>query len=517
MGKKTNSYIKVLLLIYIFMSISSFGILAFANEQEELDYFVYKAYEALDEKNYDSAIDFCNKAIEISKEPFLYVLKSQIFNEKGNYDKAIEVLDETIKLWPEYSSAYIYKIIILVNLNKYNELINFLDDAISKTPNLTFLYKQKASVLATMEKIDEAIECCKLGVKNNPDSLTLYNDLTSYMFLGGKNTEEILGYLNKMIEINPYNEIALYNSSCIYSVNNNSDSSLKNLRTLVEISPKFKTYVMEDPDFENISHLESFKALTGVGIYVDGEFLEFDVAPVIEEGRVLIPLRAVFESLGASVEWVSSTKTVIGQLDGITLSLQIGSKKAIVNGTEYTLDVPGKIVNGRTLVPLRFVSESFGADVKWDGNTKTVYVTSKDEDTGNTDLSKDVIFDRLNSSLDLIYVDGMFPQPHDLGAKEGKITLVAKTEEDLNLFKSLNKKDKTDYLNTTVQENYGLVLGCETVEVSLVFNDKIYYRLYTGYDAHSDELELETFKRGLLSNIIKQDSDNLSYSYYYSN
>ena len=57
MGKKTNSYIKVLLLIYIFMSISSFGILAFANEQEELDYFVYKAYEALDEKNYDSAID----------------------------------------------------------------------------------------------------------------------------------------------------------------------------------------------------------------------------------------------------------------------------------------------------------------------------------------------------------------------------------------------------------------------------------------------------------------------------
>ena len=53
--------------------------------------------------------------------------------------------------------------------------------------------------------------------------------------------------------------------------------------------------------------------------------------------------------------------------------------------------------------------------------------------TGNTDLSKDVIFDRLNSSLDLIYVDGMFLKPHDLGAKEGKITLVAKTEEDLNL------------------------------------------------------------------------------------
>lgn len=69
---------------------------------------------------------------------------------------------------------------------------------------------------------------------------------------------------------------------------------------------------------------------------------------------------------------------------------------------------------------------------------------------------------------------------------------------------------------TTAQENYGLVLVCDTVEVSLVISGKIYYRLYTGYDVHSDALEPETFKQGLLSNIIKQDSDNLSYSYYYS-
>lgn len=101
------------------------------------------------------------------------------------------------------------------------------------------------------------------------------------------------------------------------------------------------------------------------------------IAPIIEDGRTLVPVRAIFESMGAKVDWDGKTKTVIGKTENKIIKLVIGNKIALVNGKKVELDVPAKIIDGSTLVPARFVAESLGAKVDWDNNTKSVLVNSK--------------------------------------------------------------------------------------------------------------------------------------------
>jgi competence protein ComEC len=114
-----------------------------------------------------------------------------------------------------------------------------------------------------------------------------------------------------------------------------------------------------------------------VKVVLNGNQLVFDdVNPIIENGRTLVPLRKIFESLGAKVTWQEATRTVIGEKGSLKVILQIGNKEAYVNNEKITLDVPAKIIDNRTVVPLRFVSESLGTVVNWDGNTYTVKINT---------------------------------------------------------------------------------------------------------------------------------------------
>ena len=118
------------------------------------------------------------------------------------------------------------------------------------------------------------------------------------------------------------------------------------------------------------------QASAEIRVIVNGTTVAFDQSPVIENGRTLVPLRAIFEALGATVDWNQSTQTVTAAKDGTTVRLTIGSNIMVVDGRNITLDVPAKIVGGRTLVPARAVAEAFGADVGWDAATRTVLVGS---------------------------------------------------------------------------------------------------------------------------------------------
>ncbi|AOT69784.1 stalk domain-containing protein [Geosporobacter ferrireducens] len=118
-------------------------------------------------------------------------------------------------------------------------------------------------------------------------------------------------------------------------------------------------------------------AVETVEITIDGQLLAVDVPPVIIQGRTLAPMRAVFESLGAEVEWDGKTKTVTAHKENQEIILTIGSNYATVNGKQKLLDVPGTIINNRTLVPLRFIGESLGAKVDWDAVQKKVIINSE--------------------------------------------------------------------------------------------------------------------------------------------
>lgn len=100
-------------------------------------------------------------------------------------------------------------------------------------------------------------------------------------------------------------------------------------------------------------------------VLLDGKSVSFDVPPEIENGRTMVPLRAIFEALGAEVNWDNSTSTAIATKDNTIVKLGTDGR-AYINGKPVTLDMPAKEVFGRILVPLRFVSEAFGCQVYWD-------------------------------------------------------------------------------------------------------------------------------------------------------
>lgn len=111
-----------------------------------------------------------------------------------------------------------------------------------------------------------------------------------------------------------------------------------------------------------------------IQVLLDGQPLKFEQPPVIIEGRTLVPMRGIFEELGASVFWDETSREVTGALNGKIIKLKIGSKTGYVNGVAVTLDVPAQIVNSRTLVPIRFVSESLGIGVSWSDANRTVTI-----------------------------------------------------------------------------------------------------------------------------------------------
>ncbi len=117
-----------------------------------------------------------------------------------------------------------------------------------------------------------------------------------------------------------------------------------------------------------------------ISVKLNGEAIAFDVQPQIVDGRTMVPLRAIFESLGASVEWDNATRTVTSAKGDITIKLTIGENKLYKNGTAVELDVPGMIVDSRTLVPVRAISEAYECEVEWEAATRTVIITTPVEE-----------------------------------------------------------------------------------------------------------------------------------------
>ncbi|WP_433922159.1 stalk domain-containing protein [Paenibacillus taichungensis] len=123
------------------------------------------------------------------------------------------------------------------------------------------------------------------------------------------------------------------------------------------------------PQFVIINHEP-----TNIQVFIEGEKQVYKQPPTNFKGSVLVPLRGIFESLGVDVKWNSSTQTVTAIREGRTIVLTIGSKIAYINGVAVTLSAKPQIINGVTMVPLRFVSEAFGGEVEWHGEAGSVTI-----------------------------------------------------------------------------------------------------------------------------------------------
>lgn len=113
----------------------------------------------------------------------------------------------------------------------------------------------------------------------------------------------------------------------------------------------------------------------GIRVYIDGELFEPSPAPYIENGRVLVPMRALLERLGARVIWNPENRTVYALNSQHQVMVTIGSRQSWNDGWKMRLDVPAQIKGDRTYLPLRFTAEAMGAAVSWDPNSRTVRIT----------------------------------------------------------------------------------------------------------------------------------------------
>ncbi len=118
-------------------------------------------------------------------------------------------------------------------------------------------------------------------------------------------------------------------------------------------------------------------------IYLNNQLLETEVSPVQQNGRVLVPMRSIFEDLGATVNYNDLNQSITATKGDTVIRMALGSRNATVNSLPYKLDVPAKAYYGRTLVPLRFVSEAMGAKVNYNANTRVVLIAGKGYNGGN--------------------------------------------------------------------------------------------------------------------------------------
>ncbi|USG65110.1 copper amine oxidase N-terminal domain-containing protein [Brevibacillus ruminantium] len=113
-----------------------------------------------------------------------------------------------------------------------------------------------------------------------------------------------------------------------------------------------------------------------ITIVLDGEALKLDVNPILEKGSILVPIREIFQRMGARVSFDPSTQKIVIEQSDSKIELWIGNNNAYVNQKLFNLDVPPSIVNGRTLVPLRFIIECLGYHIEWNQTNKTVNIST---------------------------------------------------------------------------------------------------------------------------------------------
>ncbi len=113
----------------------------------------------------------------------------------------------------------------------------------------------------------------------------------------------------------------------------------------------------------------AFASNQEISVYVNDTKVEFDVSPMIVNGRTLVPLRKICEAMGTNVQWDEETQSVIISNENNKVTLIIGNPIAVIDNEVLNLDVPPRIVNGRTLVPLRFIAESLDSIIEWNSET----------------------------------------------------------------------------------------------------------------------------------------------------
>jgi len=201
----------------------------------------------------------------------------------------------------------------------------------------------------------------------------------------------------------------------------------------------------------SVSAEESVTTPPAIRVVLNGTELAFDVPPQIIDGRTMVPMRAIFEAFGAEVLWNDAEKTITATKDTTVITLKIGNTTLQKGYRTITLDVPPQIVENRTLVPVRAIAESFGAEVLWDAETKTVKITT-DPSLSNSPC---IFYDSSNArklicSRDKDWFIALNPAFQTKSVQNGTYCFLFNMIMNATLFINIEKTEDTSFL----LENY---------------------------------------------------------------
>ncbi len=167
------------------------------------------------------------------------------------------------------------------------------------------------------------------------------------------------------------------------SVLNVNDNRIRDMSVLRQLPDLSTITVRNNPlDQASIDIIASLKKTTSIrvdadaiSVHMNGQYRYFPVSPLIMNGSTVVPMRTIFEELGARIEWNEETRTVTATDGDREIQIVIGTKQAFIDGEEVALPTEAVIINDTTMVPVRFVSEALGAKVVWEEAVKTIHIT----------------------------------------------------------------------------------------------------------------------------------------------
>jgi lysophospholipase L1-like esterase len=238
------------------------------------------------------------------------------------------------------------------------------------------LYINPADLSVVLTQVESSIKAILEEIKTlNPNAhvyvMGYYN---AYPYLPADQQEQFLPILN---ELNDTIKDAAISEDGVYVPTKDAMAvNVKgNLPNHSDIHPSVKGYEKIAGEFWKVV-LPAITNQSREAIYVNGLYQTFDQDPVYINGRTLVHVRGVFDDLGATVSWDSKTNSVIIKKGTDVVKLELNSNKAYKNGVLFNIDASAKVINNRTMIPLRFISESIGAKVKWDAGTGNIFIAN---------------------------------------------------------------------------------------------------------------------------------------------
>ncbi len=286
-----------------------------------------------------------------------------------------ETESELMKLLEYRIKHHQLKISVRINKKLTQEVIN---SAMSNLFKYDYISEISYGQLNTDSTGEYNILNLFVKYKETPDRIAVeltdkvYNTATKvnfsvYAFYGNKKvniTDNVLMYPNSRKGIDISSGSLIFKKSGIY----NLKFEYQGIQTSTSVTAF---------DSEAFKYITDKKPNKPVNVMVYNKYIDFNLTeqwPFIENGRTMVPLRAVFEAIGCNVSWDNVKSSAVVEYDGTKIVIPASSSTAYINGTASTLDVPAMLVNNRVMVPLRFVSEALNKTVTWDDTNKTVLI-----------------------------------------------------------------------------------------------------------------------------------------------